>query len=727
MNITKTEDVKSEDVNFFRKTYFNKINENTPDEIKNNTIFNLDNSKEFEFLLTKELIEKYDLKSWFANYKKEAMVSTAGIRGAQNVLYSWDTRFPLNEVGVTLATLAKVLVLKEENPNKELNKLCSGEVRYNTDRYIEIISRIQAAQKIKTHLHKKDKLSIWLSSFIIFTLDYDGGEYVTSSHAMSSKIATKDLDSQGSQFTPEMSMKFIAKIQEILDIAEEKDYALKFSSKSNQYILNDLDHINLYLDYLKKGIATPNLIKLLKEQINNGLEIMCDCVGGCMYPIISKIYSELGISDLFSWNNIEYDSFFHGIGKTMYNPLHNKKEFFDWGCDTTIKEVIESMGYQKLLINKPDNFSVMMFDPDGDRIVIGQIESKERESEIKRIGIDYFYLDDDRLFVYYTPNKLFLLTMIYKYKQLESENLLENHNRFIIRTAPSAMSWQEWANYKNIKTINVPVGFKEISITQKKVEKQIINNPDSDVIIKDIFDKEINLGKNPRLLFAGEESGGMITGPEELIKSNNSRIAISMREKSAAEASILITGLIANLHKEKKSISEYLDESFIKNKITWTNDYRLDRKLYNESNPNPISLKQEKLDGEKIRDLVDKFYLSLSLAYKENKLSLVQIKEILFDLFPNLNFNDLKNVYFVGDGSYFEFENKFIELRKSGTDAVLKAYFCGTNLDEGKNYCDVMLNFNGELSDKFKEYIDIDFYNDSQEKAIVILREFEKV
>ena len=69
---------------------------------------------EFTFCLTKELVEKLNLKDWFKAYKKEALVSTAGIRGPQNILYPHDTRFPINTIGITLATLAKALVLKEK-------------------------------------------------------------------------------------------------------------------------------------------------------------------------------------------------------------------------------------------------------------------------------------------------------------------------------------------------------------------------------------------------------------------------------------------------------------------------------------------------------------------------------------------------------------------------------------------------------------------------------------
>ena len=71
------------------------VEKNTPSEIKQNKIFDYNDKNSFTFTLTRELVEKLKLKSWFEAYKKEAMVSTAGIRGPQNILYPHDTRFPI--------------------------------------------------------------------------------------------------------------------------------------------------------------------------------------------------------------------------------------------------------------------------------------------------------------------------------------------------------------------------------------------------------------------------------------------------------------------------------------------------------------------------------------------------------------------------------------------------------------------------------------------------------
>ncbi|MCK5177866.1 MAG: hypothetical protein KAQ92_09140, partial [Candidatus Aenigmarchaeota archaeon] len=348
---------------------------------------------------------------------------------------------------------------------------------------IDIIKRIQAAQGIKTHIpFNQMRTSIWMTSFLIFMLDYDGGEYVTSSHAIGSKTATKDLDGQGSQFVPEMSAKFVKKIEDIIEKAEKEGFDIELSASDSSLILEDFDGIDMYVDYLKKGIATQANLDLIKKEMNNGFEIIYECVGGCMHNIMLPIFEKFGIEKVFLWNNAEEDPFYHGIGKVMHNPLSGKKEFFDYGCDTTIKEVTQTLGYEELLKDKPQGSSIIMVDPDGDRIVLGQVEPMQREKKINALGIPYLKISNEKIFTFYTPNQSFLLTLDFHASGLQKEGLWDNHPRFIITTTPSAASWVEWAKKMDVKVIYVPVGFKEIANVMKKVEKQILKSPKEEVI-----------------------------------------------------------------------------------------------------------------------------------------------------------------------------------------------------------------------------------------------------
>ena len=186
------------------------------------------------------------------------------------------------------------------------------------------------------------------------------------------------------------------------------------------------------------------------------------------------------------------------------------------------------------------------------------------------------------------------------------------------------MSWDEWANANGVKVVNVPVGFKEIANIMKKVEKQIKEG--KSVVITDVLGNDIELGKNPRVVFAGEESGGMIIGPENPVVSLNGRQAIAMREKSATEAIIVTSALSAQLEKENKTFAQYLENVFETNDIKGRYDVRVDIAYYNESESDIEKLKKSKTEGEAKRTKNDLFFLTLTVALSKGVLTLGQIK-----------------------------------------------------------------------------------------------------
>lgn len=725
---------------------FKSVYEKTPDYIKNLNLIDFSQDGEFTFTLKKEHLKPYDkdknpeglnLEEWFANYAKEAKVSTAGIRGPQNILFPQDTRFPINLVGIVLATLAKALVATEKYKGKKIVKVAGREVRYNSDLFLDAIARIQAGQGIRTLVPEgKKTIPIWLASFLAFKLDLLGGEYITSSHGISVKNATKDLNCQGSQYLPEESMEFVSKIQEIFDEAEKKGfYEIKISAKDNPLIDEKVlakidDGVDLYVEYLKSGVAQEinlNLIKNIKDKI------VIESVGGSAYRTLSRVLEKLDVSDKFTWFDTEEDPFFHSIGKYDHTPK-GEKAFYDYSVDATVVAkrkngekffpVIETMHYEARLTKLPVGTAVLITDPDHDRLTVAQTEYACTIPELEKAGIDYVKLSDDLILTVFTANQAFLMLMDFWAKQLKTQNLWDKHPRFMIKTTASAISWDEWAKKQGVKVVNVPVGFKEIANIMKKVELKLKKAPDSDVVVDDVLGNSINLGVNPRLLFAGEESGGMIMGTEELIKSQNGRFAIAMREKSATEAIIVASALIAKLQKEQVSLSEYLVKIFEENSIVGRFDTRVDIAYYNESEPDINKLKEAKVAGEAQRTKNDLFYLSMAMGVKENKMSLNDVKEVLNDTFKSLIFDNLISIKFVGDGTYLEFSDKYIEIRPSGTDAKTKAYGGGSDKAVLETYANIMGNYSGERTVLHKKFIDDEFYNSTKEEAMKYYLEF---
>ena len=717
---------------------FKSVYDKTPDYIKELDLMDFSNEGEFTFTLKREHLKPYDAKTnpeglnlyeWFANYSKEAKVSTAGIRGPQNILYPQDTRFPINLVGIVLATLAKALVANEKYKGKEILKVAGREVRYNSALFLDAIARIQAAQGIKTLVPVERKtIPIWLASFLAFKLDLVGGEYITSSHGISVKNATKDLNSQGSQYLPEESLEFVDKIQEIFDKTEKNGtYEIKIAAKNNPLIDEKImakleDGVNLYVEYLQSGVAKKINLDLIKDFKN---KIVIENVGGSAYRTLSRVLEKLKISDKFVWFNTEEDPFFHSIGKYDETPK-GEKAFYDYSVDATVLAkrkngdkyfpVIETLHYEDKLKDMPLGTAVLITDPDHDRLTITQTESAERIPYLEENGIDYVKLNDERVLTVFTANQAFLMLMDFWAKQLKAENLWNNHPRFMIKTTASALSWDEWAAKQGVKVVNVPVGFKEIANIMKKVELQLKNHPEKDVIVDDVLGNSINLGKNPRLLFGGEESGGMIMGTEDLIKSLAGRSAVAMREKSATEAIIVASALIAKL--KDTPLSSYLKEIFDMNNIVGRYDTRVDIAYYNESEPDINKLKEAKTLGEAKRTKNDLFYLSMAIAVREGLMTLDNVKEVLNDSFKSLIFDNLKSIKFVGDGTYLEFTDKYIEIRPSGTDAKTKAYGGGSNKGTLETYAGAMGNYSGDRTELHKKYISEEFYNSSKEKAL---------
>ena len=713
------------------KLLLDGVESNTPEDIKTDKIFDYDNKNKFTFTLTKDLVEKLELRKWFDSYKKEAMVSTAGIRGPQNVLYPHDTRFPINTIGITLATLAKALVLKEKYPNDELIKLVGCEVRYNSKTYLDIIARIQSALGIRTLTPlNRQTIPIWLASFLAFKLDLVGAEYITSSHGISVKNATKDLNNQGSQFLPDESIEFVNKIEEILNtVDKDGEYRIDFEASENDLIdektMQKLNNgIDLYVEYLKNGVANQKNIELIK---NFDKKIVIDAVGGAAYNTLSKILEKLGIQKNFDWLNTQEDPFFHSIGKDIKDG-----KFYDWSLDITVvaknKEgreyfpVVESLKYDEKLKNYPIGTVCLVTDPDHDRLSVVQIEDIKNKAKVNAVGVDTIELDNERILCVFSANQAFLMIMDFWTQMLKESGDFDKHKRFIIKTTASSKTWDEWAKHNGIAVINTPVGFKEIANATKKIEYQIEQGV-KDIKIKDIFAKTISLGDSPRMIFGGEESGGMIIGAQEIIKSLNGRCALAMREKSATEAIIVTSALVASLD---ASLWEHLARVYDKNNIVAKYDVREDIAYYNESEPNIEKLKEAKKLGEGLRTKNDIFYLALAIGMLENKITLENVKEILSSTFKNLDFSNLSDVKFVGDGTYFDFTDKFVEIRPSGTDAKTKAYAGGANRDELFVFAKTLGNYSGDLSEEYKKYLSEDYVNSVKEKSFEVYEKFAR-
>jgi glutamate dehydrogenase/leucine dehydrogenase len=316
------------------------------------------------------------------------------------------------------------------------------------------------------------------------------------------------------------------------------------------------------------------------------------------------------------------------------------------------------------------------------------------------------------------------MTIAYQKKALVEAGLWSNYDWFMIKTTPSSRAWGEWAAKNNVKVVEVPVGFKEIASILRKVECKLRNDPGRDIIITDIHGNDINLGNNPRLLFGGEESGGEIFGPAELIKSANGRLALAMREKSAGEAMVVTSALAAHAESRNKTLSAYLEEIFEENQIISRFDYRADVIYFNPNEKDPKKLLQEIEEGLKTRTKNDTYFLSIALAIREGLITIDQAGLILKEAFEDLDFSKLENILFVGDGTYLVFSDKWVEIRPSGTEAKNKGYAGGLELADCVNYSERLANYSGERNPLHRQFIVDDFYSRIKDSANMIYQGF---
>ena len=157
---------------------------------------------------------------------------------------------------------------------------------------------------------------------------------------------------------------------------------------------------------------------------------------------------------------------------------------------------------------------------------------------------------------------------------------------------------------------------------------------------------------------------------------------------------------------------------YTKNNIASKYDIREDIAYYNESEPNIEKLTKAKKEGEALRTKNDLFFLTLALAEYEGLINLKQVKTILNATFKSLNFDNLTDIKFVGDGTFMQFTDKFIEIRPSGTDAKTKAYGAGINKEDISMYARILGNYSGDLNEIYLDIISKDYYNNAKNKSM---------
>jgi len=750
--------------------------------IRENQPFRLDDPGPLTYFLSPEQAKKINLRKQIEEFARESQVSTAGVRENQNVLCPWDHRYRINEyifavIAESLSRMVKEMhqhrldslpALSSGEARKNLGeenvkiieeiygmsfddavafarqspvRIVGGEVRANTPRFIDLVSRIYAANDLHVFLMKdgenRDTSSIFMWSFLIFILGLSGGNYFTSSHGAPQKQSDKILSSDGSQYLPPQYASLVGHMRDILAKVESEGFTFRLAARNDAHLRHSLTYENtarLYSNYLRCGPASDQAINLINDACRKGLRLKLDFFGGSGYRTISSIFNVLGISGVFENGYIrtEEDPFFHNIGFKVA-PKKNRPtelEVIHLSVDASLKAVVETAGYTEILKDAPAGQIVYNVDPDVDRFVAGQVVPISEKQALDELGISSIALGEDRLFAVYSPNQLFLMIADNDMIQAKNDGWWSQYSNFDIHTYVSALAWDEWASFNGIPVIRVPVGFKEIAAIERAVEGAMKEHPGAEIAVKNELGDETRIGSHPKLHHAGEESGGKIGGPRVPIYNIYGEFVIAMREKSSGEAAFSAVALQSRLHCDAEGRGEkdciylhnYLREIFARNSIKNPMEFRGDIIHYNEAIIDPDELARAKAEGINQRNVFNSFFRYIAAAYRSGErskagrpLSIDEVRELFIESMPSMKkeWSQLERIDLWSDGLQLWFSEpsvvRDICLRASGTDAKSKVYFDGKD----KAYLQKLFNENFELfapkyTDRFKELISVE-------------------
>lgn len=714
-------------------------------EISKDPPFDLDNEGAVSFTLTKEIAEKIGLREQIEVFAEEAKVSTAGVRENQNVLCPWDHRFRINEYMFALMAEAQTRLVKElqakrmaeirevdesvirerlgltvdvveeifDRPLAEVIELVrsvpvravGGEVRSNTPRFTDLMSRIYAGHGLPVLLTEdpkcQDTSNIYLWSYLVFALGLSGGDYFTSSHGAPQKQSDKILAPDGAQFLPPLYARIVEHLFDILDKVENGGgYTFHLAARNDKNLIRRLSYkrlARLYGDYLRTGPASAIALTKIKQAVHQGLRLSLDFFGGSGYKSLHAIFHELEIDGVFKGGYLrtEEDSFFHNIGFRVAEKKDGSGlEVVHDSVDASVPMVVKSCGYDEILKDAPVGRMVFNVDPDADRFVVGQVLPIAEIAALDSLGIAHIKLGTDRCFAILSPNQFFLLLAENDRLVAIEDRTWKDTNPFDVHTYVSALAWDEWAAHHNVRVVRVPVGFKEIAAVLRQVEEQMVESVGGEVTVTAEAGQVVNLGARPKLHHAGEESGGKIGGPTRPIANVLGQQILAVREKSSGEACVSAVSLAARLYLEggaekpegmflHRLLASVFKDSGVENPM----EYRGDIVHYNEAIFDPAELAKAKSEGIAERVVFNDYFTKLATSLQDGTSDLAGVKKTLTERIPGLAdlWSDLESITVWSDGLQFWFVKgsrsgiRDMCIRPSGTDAKTKIYFDGTD------------------------------------------------
>lgn len=636
-----------------------------------------------EIKLSEEIVDLYGLGTWSENFS----LMTAGYRSRLNPNDANDPAEDFNSLIIAILGEAKARVFGRKLAHGEQAHVhIGGETRPHTQDFIAILSRVYAAHDIKVHLRADIRTTpIWYSSFGIFYKAYQSGDNLTASHSPFFKGGWKPMDSRGKQlFAEEKDI-----ISEVKNIVNKREKIRLAPWQLKDKIFYDFDVDEAYVKYQQSVIIDESRDDIQKA-IEKGFRCAVCTVGGSMKSNTERLFPMLGIP-------IGEDGAIHylfGEEDSQYHKLGQKGEK-NFGPDPSKPEVYKNIGAQEVLL-KGNADIVFIWDPDGDRFNIVTTTSAGQAEQAKVFGLEVEPCpDSDRAIVYFNPNQLFFMLTAYRIDVLKKAGLLNAYDWFVAPSISASRSIAELAAKENIPTALVRVGFKYMGTFSEWLENR--SNP-NEPFINAIGDK-IYIGNKPRALIMCEESGGAVFGGTDLLMNESgSEGLITLREKDGMQFGLVTLALATHLYNNQQSLSDYYCDLVEKHDIRHRFFNRRDITLYKEDLMDPEELKKAKSDGESKRDITMDFFKKLAEQATAGK-PLDEIRDMInAKLAEGCTYiPKLKRICNIGEGkqlegTLMEFDDFWLLIRASGTDALLRYYIEGKDKDVTKAYQQSLIN-----------------------------------
>lgn len=641
--------------------------------------------------ISNELVSAYALDKWAENFS----LMTAGYRDQLDPDDAFSPDVPLNVVTIAILGEAKARVFRKKYPQlPQLHVHIGGETRPHTQTFIAVLARVYAANGCKVHLRAHlNTTPIWYSSFGVFYEQYHSGDNLTASHSQFFKGGWKPMDHLGKQLVEEED-DIIEEVKRIVAAAENKTVTIALAPWTCENIVHDFDVDDAYISY-QGSIIDDDAVAAMIKPGEKRLRCAICTVGGSMRPTTERLFKRLNIpvgdQGIIHYFFDEEDPRYHNIGQINGQ---------NYGVDPTKEEIYRHLGAQERLLNNQADI-VFIWDPDGDRFNMVTTAPSKNKNTFSRLGLNVESGDGDRCIVYFTPNQIYLMLVAFRIARLKKMNLFDAYDWFIASSVTTSRALDELAAKSSIPIVHVKVGFKWWGTFAAGLERGDYRNSPYVTALGET----VNLGTNPRLIIMCEESGGAVFGGwKPLFNRNKSVSLIAMREKDGFQIGLLSLALAAELHSSDRSFAEYYCEIVESNNIMYRHFQRYDKTLYDESKSG-MELQRDKQKGAAQRDRVMHFFHQLSEQCNIHR-SLDRIHRELNKKVPH-GYKSIPpplQVRWIGDtscdedtfnqleGAFLQFDTFWFVIRASGTDAVLRYYFNGRDIDEIEAYANSFRN-----------------------------------